>query len=134
MATLVETLNTTREETISLHYEAALAELKEKVKNEPLRTNFHIRAGCVSDEESIEITRRFNANGIKAAYVPRGFFSSRFIDVTVVLPASLVNEEKKVEEKKVEETKSEVVAAPASEEKKDEKVAEVVATTSTTSS
>jgi hypothetical protein len=112
MTTLVDTLNTTRENTISLHYDAALTELKEKVKNEPLRTNFHIRAGCVSDEESVEITRRLNANGIKAAYVPKGFFSSRFIDVTVSLPPSLVTEDEKVEA-----TKSETTPVPTSEEK-----------------
>ena len=126
MATVTDTINNTREATITLHYSASLAELTEKAKNEPLRTNFHIRAGCVSDDISNEITRRLVANGVKAEYVPKGFFSTRYIDVTISLPASLVREEVKSEQKK-EEVKTEEV-------KKEEVKAEQVKTEEVTSS
>jgi hypothetical protein len=94
MPSIIDSLNNMREVTISIHHEAALAELKEKVENEPLKTNFHIRAGCVSDEVSGEIVRRLIASGIQATFVPSGFFSSRYIDVNVSLPKSLEPEKK----------------------------------------
>ena len=99
METLLETLNTTREETISLHYGAATAELKEMVKKEPLRTLFIIRAGCVSEEITFEIARRFTSGGVKTTACKGGFVSTQhYLTVDVSLPEHLVQPETKEDE------------------------------------
>ena len=118
MATLIETLNATREDTISTHYGAASAELKDKIKAEPLRTTFHVYAGCVSKPVTAEIAARFNSQGLKATPEVRGWvLAEHFLTVEVTLPESLVHIEEpaKVDEVKpveittVEETKAEEV-------------------------
>jgi len=104
MATL-ENINTARENTIATHYAASIAELEEKVKNEPLKTSFHIYAGCVSKDVTQEIAHRFNQGGIKATPVKGGFFTTQwYITVETTLPGHLIHEEIKPEEK-VEESK-----------------------------
>lgn len=107
MATLLETINLTREQTISTHYDAALTELKDKVKTSPLQTSFKIESGCVSKDIASEISFRFNAGGIKSSVATGGLLSTTYhLTVEVSLPQTLVHpEEKKVEvqeEKKVE--------------------------------
>ena len=99
METLLETLNTTREETISLHYGAAAAELKEMVKKEPLRKLFHIKAGCVSEEITNEIAHRFNSGGVKTTPYKSGMLSTQhYLSVDVSLPENLVHPETVKEE------------------------------------
>jgi len=95
-ANLLETLNLSREETISKHYGAALAELREKIRAEPLRTTFRISAGCVSKDITNEIARRLNAEGIKAIYgCGYIFYNYFFLTIETALPSHLVIEEKK---------------------------------------
>lgn len=84
MTTLLYTWANTKEEVLRLHYEAAKGELYEKVKAEPMRTNFHIRAGCVSDEVAEEIVKRFDKDGLITSLVPAGIFRSRYVDVKLV--------------------------------------------------
>lgn len=122
MASLLESINTTREETIATHYGAAVAELQAKVKEEPLKTTFHIYAGCVSRKITDEIAHRFDAGGLKAVVETSGLISSSYyLTVDVSLPENLVHakkeEEKKEEEKKEEEKKEE---EKKEEEKKEE--------------
>lgn len=126
MATLLDTLNTSREETISKHYGAATAELKEKITAEPLKTVFHIYSGCVSKEITNEIAHRFNAGGVKATACKGGVVSTQYyLTVEVALPQELVHPEEKKEEAKKEESsekKEEVVeeTTVSTEEKKEE--------------
>lgn len=89
MTTLVETLNKTREETITYNYDAAKTELNDKIKRSPLKTVFHIRAGCISDDIADEIANRFNKEGINTILVQAGYISSRYLEVTVDLPTHL---------------------------------------------
>lgn len=96
-ASLLDTLNASREETIVKHYGAASAELQEKIKSEPLRTSFQISAGCVSKDVTDEIARRFNDSGIDATS-HGGFFRTYFyVKVKVSLPSHLVSDTSKVE-------------------------------------
>lgn len=105
MATLLETLNTSREETISKHYGAATAELKEKITAEPLKTVFNIYSGCVSKEITTEISHRFNAGGVKATECKGGVVSTQYyLTVEVALPQTLVHEVKDHSEEKQELT------------------------------
>lgn len=111
---LIDTVNGFREETLDKHYRAALAELDEKVRNEPLRTVFNIRAGCISKEVTNEIVRRFNAGGSNAVYNYGGVFRTyHYLTVTLPLPPHLVKEEVK----EPEETKEETVTEATVEEK-----------------
>jgi hypothetical protein len=114
MATLLETLNTTREETISLHYGAAAAELKDMVKKEPLRKLFYIKAGCVSEEITNEISHRFNAGGVNSTPSKGGIVSTQYyLTVDVTLPDNLIHPEDKKEEPQPElpeELKSEIIS------------------------
>jgi len=57
----------TRERTITTAYNAAVAELKSLIEKNPFQTTFNISAGCVSEEMTEEIARRFNLDmSIKA--------------------------------------------------------------------
>lgn len=95
--TLVETLNALREETIAPHYGAAVAELKEAVKNNPLQTHFNIYSGCISQEITDEIAYRLtNTDGVKAISSTYGIFrTGYYLSVEVVLPQQLVHPEEK---------------------------------------
>jgi hypothetical protein len=108
MATLLDTLNTTREEQISKHYGAATAELKDKIESEPLKTQFSIYSGCVSKEITSEIAHRFNIGGLKAVINKTGIVSTQYyLTVNVSLPENLVHpvEEKEENVEKKEEEK-----------------------------
>lgn len=94
MTTLLNTVNTIREETISTQYHAASAELQDKIKAEPLRTAFNIYSGCVSEDVTKEIAHRFNLGGTKAEVAKYGFFSTTwYLQVTINLPEELVHPE-----------------------------------------
>lgn len=108
MSTLLETVNTTRENTIATHYAAAAAELEEKIRAEPLKRVFIIHAGCVSDQVMEEIAHRFKIGGVKATPVKSGYITRAYIIAEPDLPTTLIHEEPKPESKpEVEETKSE---------------------------
>lgn len=105
MATLLGTLNSIREQTITKHYDAAIAELNEKIEAEPLKTVFHIKAGCVSREITDEIARRFNNGGLLTTACRTGLLSTyNYLTVEVSLPEHLVPlvKEEKREESTVE--------------------------------
>jgi hypothetical protein len=92
MSSLFETLNSSREETISKHYAAAVAELKSSVISEPLRTNFNIYSGCVSEEITKEIAYRLGLSGIKATHLKTGVVTIKhYLSVDVDLPEHLVH-------------------------------------------
>jgi hypothetical protein len=111
MANLLETLNTSREETISKHYGAAFAELKGLVEAEPLKTEFNIYAGCVSDLITKEISRRLEAGGVKSTVRKSGVVTTQYyLNVKVDLPENLrLPEEKKEEPKEVPKTETEAI-------------------------
>ncbi len=85
-------VNQIREEKISNHYNAAYAELRDKIVAEPLRTNFQIYAGCVSEEIAKEIAHRFEVKGTTAKVASSGIFiSTWYLDITIDLPTNLVH-------------------------------------------
>ena len=97
-ATPLETLNSSREETITKHYNAAFAELQEKIQKEPLRSSFQISAGCIDKDIANEIARRFERGNIKAEYRCGGFFfTHHYLNVEVSLPEHLVPKPQTVE-------------------------------------
>jgi hypothetical protein len=93
MTELLATVNNIREETITTQYNAAFAELQDKIKTEPLRTNFDIYSGCVSEEVAKEIAHRFNIGGTKATVAKYGFLlTAWYLQVEINLPENLVHE------------------------------------------
>ncbi|CAH6418172.1 Hypothetical protein HVR_LOCUS47 [uncultured virus] len=122
MATLLETINATREETISKHYAAAKAQFEEQVKSAPLKTEFCIYAGCVSDNITEEIAHRFSAGGVNATVVKAGWVSHPHLIVKTSLPQDLIHEKPEEEVKEEEKPKEEV----KEEEKPKEEVKEEV--------
>lgn len=114
-STILETLNTSREQTIAGHYGAAFAELQEKIKADPLSTRFDISAGCVSSKITKEIARRLVTGGINvtATTTHYGVWGRSYsLTVEVALPSHLVPPEPvKVEESK----KDEIVVATEAE-------------------
>lgn len=103
LPTLLDTINTIRETTIASHYNAAVADLQDKIKNNPLQTKFTIYSGCVSEEIAREIASRIQTTNITATVQSTGFFTTTYyLEIEVALPASLIHE---VIPPKVEETK-----------------------------
>ena len=95
MNTDLSMLNKIREETISRHYRAAYTELKEKIQEEPLKSNFSIYSGCISSDITTEIAKRFNNGNIKAIVCKNGILRiCYYLDVTVKLPGELSQYEK----------------------------------------
>ena len=87
---LVESLNEIREETINFHYNVAYTELKEKIKESPLITDFFIYSGCVSREITEELVKRFTNNGLDAKLMAFGIFSIQYyLNIKVSLPETL---------------------------------------------
>lgn len=85
-------VNSIREEKISNHYNAAYAELRDKIVAEPLRTNFEIYSGCVSEEIAKEIAHRFQAKGTRATVVKYGIWSTKwYLEVVIDLPSNLIH-------------------------------------------
>jgi len=96
MPNLLETLNISREETILKHHGAAVAELKSRIESEPLRTEFYIYSGCVSEEITKEIAHRLNNGGVKAVPSKSGtLIVKHYLTVSVELPEQLVHEKDK---------------------------------------
>jgi hypothetical protein len=90
MSTLIETINSTREDTLSLHHGAALAELQDKIKNQPLKTKYYVYSGCVSSDIADEIAHRFNDGGIKTTVCTSGLISTQYyLTIDIVLPNTL---------------------------------------------
>ena len=105
--TLLDTINNIRETTIASHYNAAVADLQDKIKNNPLQTKFIIYSGCVSEEISHEIASRIQTANITATVQTYGFFTTTYyLEIEVALPASLIRDVK-VEEVKTEDLKVE---------------------------
>lgn len=105
MSSLIETLNQTREETLDAHYRAAVAELTQKIKDTPLGTTFQVY--CCSDKViAEEVTRRFNAGGVKTECVSG--MRSTYLSINLDLPLSLSGkkEEEKQDEKDQEQTEA----------------------------
>jgi hypothetical protein len=61
---LLQTLNNTRENILNTYYNAALAELEEKVRENPFQTFFDIKSGCKSEEITNDICGRFLSSGL----------------------------------------------------------------------
>lgn len=101
---LISTINSLREETISSHYQAALQELKDKAKQDPLKTEFVICSNVtMSFEMTEEIVRRLIKDNKCDASINKGFFNfTPSILVKVPLPDTIG----KKEEIKVEEVKA----------------------------
>ena len=94
MTTLLSSLNTTREEIINKHYQAALAELKSKIAIDPLKTVFFIYSGCINKEVTDEIVHRLGVEGIKAKLCRSGMITTKYLlQVDIVLPEQLVHQE-----------------------------------------
>lgn len=74
---LHELVTKTREETIVFHYKAAVAELTEKIKENPFKISFNIYAGCISPELTSEICKRFNSSGVKTEIYKGGVVTSQ---------------------------------------------------------
>lgn len=90
MTSLLDNVNTTRESMINIHYAAAVAELEEKIKNEPLGTVYHIYSGCISKDVTYELARRFNSGNVKATPVSGGLiFSKWYLELQPTLPSHL---------------------------------------------
>ena len=87
---LLGDLNTIREDTLAKHFGAAKAELQAMISAEPLRTEFTLISGCVSEEVTQEVIRRLNEGGLKAKMVKTGVITTGYsIKVTVDLPENL---------------------------------------------
>ena len=93
MEKLLDTINKTREEIITKHYRAAVAELKEKIAEEPLKTKFHIHSGCVSKQIAEEIAFRLMKEGMKEVkIIQTGILLSTYVlSVKINLPENLIH-------------------------------------------
>jgi hypothetical protein len=90
MSSLIETINNTREDILSLHHGAALAELKDKIKNDPLKTHYYVYSGCISNDIANEISHRFNKGGIKTIVCKYGIISTQYyLSIDLSLPNDL---------------------------------------------
>lgn len=63
---LLHNLNVLRESTVSTYYSAAVAELKDKIKSEPLKKSHEIYSGCISKDITEEIAKRFRSGGVNS--------------------------------------------------------------------
>lgn len=90
MSLLLTSLNISREDTISKHYRAATAQLKQIISHDPLTSKVTITAGCVSEDITKEIAFRFIAEGLNTIYINSGLFSNyHCLEVEIPLPESL---------------------------------------------
>lgn len=103
MTSLLDSVNTLRNETIDKHFSAAKAEFETKIKLSPLETKFNIYAGCISDDMTEELANKFNNGGIKAKAIKSGWLYNAYLSVESPLSAELVHFANKSES----ETKSE---------------------------
>jgi hypothetical protein len=104
MTSLLDTLNTIREENIIPHVDAAKEELKTKVAKEPCGTRFFIYAGCPTDEIGLEVAQRLKDEGLQAEYVDGTFYRHACISIAIPKADEIKPEEIK-EIKEIKETK-----------------------------
>jgi hypothetical protein len=106
---LISEINTIREEVLNSHYEKAKQELKDKVKVNPLKTEFILfESEPVQLDIATEISRRLSINNKCNTSISSRFFSSLVsILIKLPLPEEVKTEEVKTEEVKLEETKTE---------------------------
>ena len=89
---LITIINTLREETISSHYQLALVELKDRVKNEPLTVSFYVYSGCISKDVATEIAHRLSVGDGYTATVCSSMLTSKFyLEVNMPLPEHLIH-------------------------------------------
>jgi hypothetical protein len=108
-------MNNLREETIKINYQAALMELQDLTKANPLATTFTIYAGCTTAEMTEELTARLVAGGLNAEAKTKQWFGAYNIRVMAELPETLIH--KVVEE--VVASSTEEVKTEGEEPKKD---------------
>jgi hypothetical protein len=107
MASVIESINNIREEKIVHYYNAALAELEEKVKAEPLNTLFYIYSGCVSEEIAKEIAHRLSSDKTEISVSKGGIFMTTwYLTINIKLPETLIHEETAKISSDVEESDS----------------------------
>lgn len=83
---IADIIYNTREETITANYNAAVSQVKELVSNNPFQTTFTVTAGCISQEMTKEIARRFNhAGSVKAIVQQSGMVTGYSILITCPL-------------------------------------------------
>lgn len=80
-----------RLEEIEKHFGAASVELRKKIKDDPLETNFTLCSGCPNIKIAKEVAYRFNQQNILAK-LDVSLWGSITIKVVVKLPDSLVHE------------------------------------------
>jgi hypothetical protein len=108
---LISEINTIREKVILNYYDKAKQELKDKVKINPLKTEFILfESEPIQLDIATEISRRLSINNKCDITINSRFFSSLVsLSIKLPLPLSLLREEIKVEEIKVEEIKVEEI-------------------------
>ena len=72
MASLVDNLNSKREDVLSHNYNLAVAQVHDEIENNPFKTEFIITSGCADKNVLEEVCRRFNAGGVKAIVYDNG--------------------------------------------------------------
>lgn len=84
---LADIIYKTREDTILNNYNAAVIQLKGMIEKNPFQETFVISSGCISDEMTTEITRRFNQEGVKAIVNQGGMMTTQR---TIVVNAPII--------------------------------------------
>ena len=92
MASLVDNLNSKREDVLSHNYNLAVAQVHDEIENNPFKTEFIITSGCTDKNVLEEVCRRFNAGGVKATVYDNGSMLKSLwcLKVDLPLPESLI--------------------------------------------
>lgn len=80
-----------RLEEIDKHSRAATAELRQKIKDDPLETNFTLYSGCPNVKIAKEVAHRFKQQNISSE-VNVSVWGTITIKVVVDLPQSLIHD------------------------------------------
>src|SRR5437763_15210934 len=93
MEPLINTINNIREETLSKHYAAAVAELKAKISSDPLKPIYYISSACEKKEIADEVAHRLTRGNDCVATVCYGGLFSRgyYLEVKLKLPDHLIH-------------------------------------------
>ena len=88
---LIDNLNTMREEVFSQYYDNAVAKIHDQIRDNPFRTKFSIDCRFFGKDILEEVCRRFNAGGLTVSVIDRGSapFSARFLEFVLPLPIDL---------------------------------------------
>lgn len=97
MSSVLRDLTIIKENTLQRHYDAALSELKDLIKQSPHETKFYVYSGCESQHVGVEVAKRLNMEGVNAEFVS-GYFN-RYIKInidpeTLIAPIKLSTQEK----------------------------------------